>query len=368
MPVYGIIDCGSNTVRLCVYRVPGGSDRLERKNVKTLLNHKKILGLAADVKDGALTARGVKRAARTISDHLAVARRFGCKRIDVFATAFLRNCSNAKEAAHRIEAACGAPVTVLSADEEAHLGFVGAHASNPEFTDGLLMDLGGGSCELSLVRAGRDIARTSVPQGSLSLFEGCVRGVLPDARECAAVEETFLHALASCPWSGARAASPQSPARWEGAPPAGPAAGFAPGGARCDAALGGAGRSAPVPPEGENRPFAAPGAKQLLPFPRPRRLFGIGGSVRALAKASAELHGGPKPNELTRADVEEMLRFEQRDPSALARAVLAQTPDRLHTFTPGLVAVRAVMDAAGAPSVCICKWGLREGYLIERMT
>ena len=94
MSRYGIIDLGSNTIRLCIYEVScAAHEPLRKKDIDTLLNYKVMAGLASHVEKGAMTEEGVKRAIKTINAHLRRASHFNCDRIDIFATAVLRNCS-----------------------------------------------------------------------------------------------------------------------------------------------------------------------------------------------------------------------------------------------------------------------------------
>ena len=127
MSRYGIIDLGSNTIRLCIYEVScAAHEPLRKKDIDTLLNYKVMAGLASHVEKGAMTEEGVKRAIKTINAHLRRASHFNCDRIDIFATAVLRNCSNSHKATAAIEEGIGQRICILSNEEEAHLGYLGA--------------------------------------------------------------------------------------------------------------------------------------------------------------------------------------------------------------------------------------------------
>ena len=66
MSRYGIIDLGSNTIRLCIYEVScAAHEPLRKKDIDTLLNYKVMAGLASHVEKGAMTEEGVKRAIKT---------------------------------------------------------------------------------------------------------------------------------------------------------------------------------------------------------------------------------------------------------------------------------------------------------------
>ena len=53
--IYGVIDLGSNTIRLSVFKYEDGK-------IKLVQNKKTIAGLASCIKDGGLTEVGVSRA------------------------------------------------------------------------------------------------------------------------------------------------------------------------------------------------------------------------------------------------------------------------------------------------------------------
>ncbi len=191
MARYGIIDFGSNTIRLCIYEVECTPRKpLQKKDIQTLLNYKVMAGLAAHIKDGAMTEQGIKKAIKTINAHLRRASHFSCERIDVFATAVLRNCTNSREATAAIEAGIDKRITILSNEEEAHLGFLGASLDRYLGT-GTMIDIGGGSTELTHINNGLDLDKVSIPQGSLSSFASYVSGLLPTTKEVESIAKHF---------------------------------------------------------------------------------------------------------------------------------------------------------------------------------
>ena len=55
------------------------------------------------------------------------------------------------------------------------------------------------------------------------------------------------------------------------------------------------------------------------------------------------------------------------DASAYAHSALKASAERIHTLTPGCVILEALLSGLGAQKLEICKFGVREGYLIERV-
>ncbi len=183
----GVVDVGSNTIRLSLYQWENGTGKL-------LLNKKETAGLAGYIRDGALSEAGIRTACRalagfrTLLDNLEIPARYA------FGTAPLRGISNAEEAAAAMEEAFGFRLEVLSGAEEAQLAFRGAALGCGPLS-GLLADIGGGSTELVSCRDGVLQAGCSLPLGSLSLFSRHVAGVLPAKGERRAIRAAVERAL-----------------------------------------------------------------------------------------------------------------------------------------------------------------------------
>ena len=173
--ICGIVDLGSNTIRLSIYHWEGQDFRL-------LLNKKTMAGLAGYVQGGVLSDSGILVACRTRSSYRALLDNFQVSKMHVFATASLRNISNTGEAVETIRDVTGIPVEVLSGDEEAALSFKGAVLPGGVST-GLLADIGGGSFELVSYEDMSITSACSLPVGSLSLYTRFVNGLFPTPEE-----------------------------------------------------------------------------------------------------------------------------------------------------------------------------------------
>ena len=107
----GVIDLGSNSVRLVIYEAR--KDAAAPKPFRILADEKKMAGLSAYVVDGQFSTAGIERAAAILGDHLKIARNLSCDRVDIFATAVLRNCANSAFAVAAIEEAIEHPIFLL---------------------------------------------------------------------------------------------------------------------------------------------------------------------------------------------------------------------------------------------------------------
>lgn len=187
--IYGVIDVGSNTIRLCVYDCVGA-------DFKLLLSRKETAGLAGYVEKGALSARGIDRCVETLKSYQESIRPFDPDGLFVFATASLRNVRNTDEAVRRIFEETGIQVDVLPGWEEALLDFKGA-TRTAGLESGLLADIGGGSIELVSFSHGTIEHAESIDVGSLSLHTRYVEDLLPTQKERRAIKEAVAERIDS---------------------------------------------------------------------------------------------------------------------------------------------------------------------------
>ena len=179
--IYGIIDVGSNTIRLTIYQY-------ENDELKSLLHKKTMAGLAGYVENGEMSQKGIEKACEIISEYKDILDNFSISNMYVFATASLRNIINTDEVVRNIRELTAVQIDVISGEEEAILDYVGAtQALN--ILDGLLVDIGGGSTELVSYKNGQIINAVSMPIGSLSLFAKHVSKLLPKKTETKAIVE-----------------------------------------------------------------------------------------------------------------------------------------------------------------------------------
>ena len=177
--ICGIVDLGSNTIRLSIYQCEDGRAQL-------LMNRKVTAGLADYVVDGEMSPQGIRVACDVLEEYRTLMDNLRFPRLRVFATASLRNVSNTAEAVTQIQETTGLSVDVLSGTEEGRLSFLGAVQGNgPE--EGLLIDLGGGSTELVEYRRGDILSSCSLSLGSLSLFSRYVSRLHPTREERRAI-------------------------------------------------------------------------------------------------------------------------------------------------------------------------------------
>ncbi len=156
---HGVIDVGSNSVRLML-----------SEDGKTLLKTVKTTGLAHGMVDDVLTEEAMERTALAVS--------FFCKKaktehvvdkLYVFATAAVRKAKNRQVFVDKVNAYSGIVVEIISGEEEAKLGYLGALNGK----DGGIIDVGGASTEIVIIENGKEIYSKSVYIGGVSVTDKC---------------------------------------------------------------------------------------------------------------------------------------------------------------------------------------------------
>jgi len=184
---FGIIDIGSNSVRLVVYE---GSARIPA----ILFNEKILAGLGRGIGEtGVLEAGSVERAMTALRRFSLLADEMGVTRMRTVATAAVRDASNGPEFLKRI-ADLGFHPELLSGEEEARMAGEGVLSGIPD-AEGIVGDLGGGSLELVRVGGGKVHECVSFPLGVLRI--AALRAGKPGS-----IDRTVTKLLKKADWIG----------------------------------------------------------------------------------------------------------------------------------------------------------------------
>lgn len=179
-----VIDIGSNTVRLVVY------DKPERLPIP-MFNEKAQCGLGLGITEsGRLNPQGVAMALRSLNRFIKLAGAMGVGRLDLVATAAVRDAVDGPDFVTKVKEIFGLTVDVLSGAEEARLAALGLLSGVPD-ADGLVGDLGGGSLDMVMINKGVFGDHATLPLGHLRLAEAA-KGVAARAGEIVAEELAAL--------------------------------------------------------------------------------------------------------------------------------------------------------------------------------
>jgi exopolyphosphatase/guanosine-5'-triphosphate,3'-diphosphate pyrophosphatase len=160
----GVIDVGSNSVRLVVF------DGMARSPAY-FYNEKVLCGLGAGLGEtGRLSPEGWAKALAALHRFAALARQMELSGLIAVATAAVRAAEDGPAFCDQVEAETGLQLHVASGSEEARLAASGVLLGWPD-GDGLVCDMGGASMELAQLHRGEIGACATSPLGPLQLAD-----------------------------------------------------------------------------------------------------------------------------------------------------------------------------------------------------
>jgi exopolyphosphatase/guanosine-5'-triphosphate,3'-diphosphate pyrophosphatase len=300
----GVIDIGSNSGRVLVARVRGAA------HLDVLGDARSSLRLVRDVaRDGRLSAETIERTLCIARGFVAVAKCAGAERTIAVATAAVREASNGEEFIERTRAELGIPVDIADGEQEARFGFLGAVHGLP-VQHGIVLDVGGGSLQITHFR-GRRLQRSwSMSLGALRLSDQFLKSDPPSKGEMRALKE---HVYASLERAGVR------------------------------------------------------------PLLADERMLGTGGTIRNLTKVDRRLRGEYPITRLhgyllDRRRLDEVTSLLAGAPASSRTAIPGLNSDRSDSIVGGALVVQAVMDRLLAADLTVAGYGLREGIALHSVT
>lgn len=299
--IYSLVDLGSNTVRLSVYQCDGAT-------LKVLFSRKVNLGLAGYVQEGILSQEGIQRAIAVLNNFKSTLDNLNLGVATVFATASLRNIKNSQEAQEMTRKATGITVDVISGEEEARYSFIGTRLERPT-EDGLVVDIGGGSAEITLSKMNEIVEAISIPIGSLNQIP---KSEMPGRNRLLMSKSEH-------------------------------------------------GRIKDLVQKTLNQ---YPGLKSKK-FPI---MVGVGGTIRAAGRLNQEMYHLSMEERVIQVDhVREMNRTLIEDEAAGLDLLLKVAPDRVRTQLYGMTILQVIAKHFSCEEVFVSRFGVREGYLVEKM-
>jgi exopolyphosphatase / guanosine-5'-triphosphate,3'-diphosphate pyrophosphatase len=300
------IDLGSNTVRYLLVEVDGDAAwrTLDHDQRVTRLGQ----GLAGS---GHLGEAPMARTGAAVVEYVARARRLGADDVLVVATSAVREAANGPEFAAMLERTAGAPVRIVTGEDEARLTVRGALAGLPDLRAPLVVfDIGGGSTEFILWREGAVGTATSLRLGVVPLAERYPFAGPVDAAEYRRLEDEVR--------------------------------------GRLDREIPGAIVSADI-----------------------ATLVGTAGTVTTLAALDLRLTAYDaarvQGHRLTREAVGRQLARLSALTVEGRGALPCLEPGRADLIVPGTAIVVATMDRLGVDALTVSDWSLREGIVAERL-
>ena len=296
---YGIIDIGSNTIRLVIYRIIDGK-------IEYLLNEKVFALAGSYKKKGHMSIDGVKAIIDALSTLGELAAHHQLSYLWCFATASLRDIDNTHSVLASIREGTGFDVEILSGEQEAELGVAGLEYAF-DINDVISIDLGGGSCEISLIRNMQVQEKTSLPFGATSMTNRFVSQIFPKNKEIAAIKADVDRHIGKIGW------------------------------------LVGAGLDA---------------------------AYAMGGSARAMCNIHKTVHKSSQEINGYRIFSDDILPlYSQLIDMKLDGVRLANQhcPGRIFSLIPGMIILKRILINAHIPLIRLSRFGVREGYLLRQV-
>ncbi len=162
---FGIIDIGSNSVRLVIV------DIINNKYFRIVHETKEAVRLGKDIdKLQNLNSGRMKYAVDTINNYKTICDAFSVDKIIAVATEAVRRSSNQSQFLKMVQKTSGINIAILSGKQEAYYDYIGA-INSLDVSDCLLVDVGGSSTEIVLVKDRKLIQSISIPYGSISFTD-----------------------------------------------------------------------------------------------------------------------------------------------------------------------------------------------------
>ena len=170
MERYGIIDLGSNSVRLNIVEVfdNGGYNLLDQAKVMVRLSEN--LQCDKQLKD-----EPMNRTIHAIRLFKKLLNAYEVKNIIAVATAAVRMAENGIDFLERVEIETGVEFKIITGHEEAYYDYLGV-VNSIALDDYVMIDIGGGSTEIALIENRQILESISLPFGSVILTEAFMGG------------------------------------------------------------------------------------------------------------------------------------------------------------------------------------------------
>jgi exopolyphosphatase/guanosine-5'-triphosphate,3'-diphosphate pyrophosphatase len=193
------IDIGTNTVLLLI------ADISPDRSLNPLVYEQRVprLGRGVDAFHR-LHPDSMRRVIEVLREYSALIEEYKPQHTTVFGTSAVRDATNAHEFAAIIRAETGFNLEILSGNDEALWTFRGAMSGLSEFTGATVVDIGGGSTEITIGTPQAIINSTSLNIGSVRLTERLLKNDPPDPQQVASLRTTVREALTAMAWSSLR--------------------------------------------------------------------------------------------------------------------------------------------------------------------
>lgn len=186
--IYGIVDFGTNVLTLNIYDV-------NNNEITKILDISEPSVISNYTQDNRLTPQGIEKLISQLENYSEIMWSKGVTNEYIFATASLRNLDNRYGVVAAVKDRLGIYINVISEEKEAEFGFKAVREMDLTTDNGLLIDLGGGSCEIIYFINKTSITDDTMPFGSNSAYKQYVSGTFPNETEGLEIKNRTLDEL-----------------------------------------------------------------------------------------------------------------------------------------------------------------------------
>ncbi|WP_349774459.1 Ppx/GppA family phosphatase [Mesobacillus maritimus] len=190
----GIIDIGSNTIRLVIYKTNQRGNLKEIENVKVVARLRNYLS-----EYGLLTEDGILKLIKILQSFQEVTRSYSLTNVKCVATATIRQANNKEVILARVKRETDYSMVILSEYEEANYGFLAVVHTTP-YEEGITVDIGGASTEITYFKDRKLVHFHSFPFGALSLKKQFIKGDIPTPDEMIVLKSFLQEQFSTLNW------------------------------------------------------------------------------------------------------------------------------------------------------------------------
>jgi exopolyphosphatase/guanosine-5'-triphosphate,3'-diphosphate pyrophosphatase len=194
-----VVDLGSNSFRLVVFSDTGHTHRDGSWWKRTDEIHEAVrIGEGLDA-TGDLQPEPMERALETLELYAHFCRATGIDAVRPVATSAIRDAGNREQFLAAARERSGLEVEVLDPEREAWFGYLAA-VNSTTLSDGVVLDLGGGSMQLTRVEERHAVQMRSWPLGAVRMTERFLTRDVPKPKHLKALRAHVAEALSEAPW------------------------------------------------------------------------------------------------------------------------------------------------------------------------
>jgi exopolyphosphatase/guanosine-5'-triphosphate,3'-diphosphate pyrophosphatase len=297
----GIIDIGSNSIRLVIYEL----NPLQAYRV--IGEFKQSARLSSRIgSDNILHVSDIRDIVTILTQFKRICLANQVTEVRAAATAAIRNAANSREIINQLRTDSGIEVELLSGDDEARIGFLGM-SNSLDIEDGILVDIGGGSTEVSIFRNRKLEHSVSFPFGAVNTTRRFSSDGNFNDEHLKSIRHMVHKAISEEPW-----------------------------------------------------------IQQNPDLP----LIGMGGTIRSLCKISQKKRKYSLPlthnYKIDADEMETLMKWLPSLPADKRKKVEGLSKDRFDIIIPGMIILDTIFQAASCRHYVISGAGLRDGLFHER--